>query len=92
MRIFFKQLVLLLVIASAWFIQTSIALAQYQISYRAEEVAEKSYILGYVLTVLMIGLGVTAICRPGHRSAKPKMIEKELEHKLDRISHTAKDQ
>lgn len=92
MRIFFKQLVLLWIIAVALLMQTSIALAQYQLSYRADEVAEKSYFLGYVLTVLMIGLGVTAICRPGYRSAKPKMIEKELEHKLSRISHTPKDQ
>ena len=47
---------------------------------------EKGYFIGYLLTIMMIALGVATICRPGRRAEKPKMIEQQLRHKLDQMS------
>jgi ABC-type sugar transport system substrate-binding protein len=48
----------------------------------AEEEAPKSYILAYVLVLLVTVLGVVAACRPSRRADRPKMVEKDLEEKI----------
>ncbi len=52
----------------------------------SETPSGKGYFIGYLLTIMMIALGVAAICRPGRRAEKPKMVEQQLQHKLDQMS------
>ncbi len=56
----------------------------------AEEQAGKSYILAYVLVLLVVVLGVVAACRPSGRKDRPKMVERDLESTIDPLSGMTK--
>ena len=86
MQIWRKRLMMLLVLATVFLSQASMVLAQDQ----SLETPSHSHFLGYLLTFLMIALGIAAVCRPGHRAEKPKMIKKQLEHKLEQMAGAPK--
>jgi hypothetical protein len=46
----------------------------------------KSYVLAYVLVFLIMTLGIVLVCRPTKRLDRPKMVEQDLEAKLDQMS------
>ena len=52
---------------------------------------EKSYFLAYVFVLFIIVLGVAIVARSGRRAEKPKMIEKELEYRLEKLSGKSSD-
>ena len=52
---------------------------------------EKSYFLAYVFVLFIIVLGVAIVARSGRRAEKPKMIEKELEYRLEKLSSKSSD-
>ena len=58
------------------------AFAQNAGAAAVEEDTPKSYILAYVLVLLVTVLGVVAACRPSRRADRPKMVEKDLEEKI----------
>ena len=53
------------------------ALAWVEVAFAQEEAAESGdksgWVLGYALVILAIVLGLTAVCRPGNRSADVKL-------------------
>ena len=52
---------------------------------------EKSYFLAYLVVLFLIALGVVIVARSGRRAEKPKMIEKDLEYRLEKMSGRTKD-
>ncbi len=46
----------------------------------------KSYVMAYVLTFLVVILGMAAVCRPSNRADRPKMQEQDLEEKIRQMS------
>lgn len=52
---------------------------------------EKGYFLAYVVVLFIIALGVAIVARSGRRAEKPKMIEKELEYRLEKLSGKSSD-
>jgi len=79
----FRNLLVFCSLAAFSLGSTAAALAQ---ELGQEAPAEKTYALGYALTILAVALGLAAFCRPGRRAEKPKMVEKELEHKLQQLA------
>ena len=79
----FYKLLAFCALAAFWFGNAAAVFAR---PLEIEEPEEKSYVLGYVLTVLAVALGLAAICRAGRRAEKPKMVEKELEYKLQQMA------
>ena len=53
--------------------------------------SEKSYFLAYLLVLFLIAFGVAIVARSGRRAEKPKMIEKELEYRLEKMSGKSGD-
>lgn len=45
-----------------------------------------NFILGYALVVILLMLGLAAVCRQGNRQEKPRMHEQDLERKLDKLA------
>ena len=88
MQIWHTRLTMLLVVTAAFLGPASMVLAQDQ----SVETPSHSHFFGYLLTFLMIALGVASVCRSGHRAEKPKMIKKQLEHKLEQMAGAPKDQ
>ncbi len=86
MQFWRTRLTMLLVLTAVFLSQASMVLGQDQ----SPETPSHSHFLGYLLTFLMIALGIAAVCRPGHRAEKPKMIKKQLEHKLEQMAGAAK--
>ena len=52
---------------------------------------EKSYFLAYLVVLFLIALGVVIVARSGRRAEKPKMVEKDLEYRLEKMSGRTKD-
>lgn len=52
---------------------------------------EKSYFLAYLLVLFLIALGVVIVARSGRRAEKPKMVEKDLEYRLEKMSGRTRD-
>ena len=52
---------------------------------------EKSYFLAYVFVLFISALGVAIVARSGRRAEKQKMIEKELEYRLENLSGKSSD-
>ena len=52
---------------------------------------EKSYFLAYLVVLFLIALGVVIVARSGRRAEKPKMVEKDLEYRLEKMSGRKKD-
>ena len=52
---------------------------------------EKSYFLAYLVVLFLIALGVVIVARSGRRAEKPKMIEKDLEYRLEKMSGRSRD-
>ena len=52
---------------------------------------EKSYFLAYLVVLFLIALGVVIVARSGRRSEKPKMVEKDLEYRLEKMSGRTRD-
>ena len=86
MHIWRTRLTMLLVLTAVFLSQASMVMGQDQ----SVEPPSHSHFLGYLLTFLMIALGIAAVCRPGHRAEKPKMIKKQLEHKLEQMAGAPK--
>ena len=83
---FFKILLVVLLLAMILLGHAAPVVAQDETS---ADNYEKNYVFGYILTIMMLALGLAAACRPGRRADKPKMVEKELEHKLKQMSAKA---
>ena len=47
---------------------------------------EKSYILAYVLVLLIVSLGIVLVCRPTQRADRPKMVQEDLEARIEQMS------
>jgi len=88
MQIWRTRLTMLLALTTVFLSQASMVMAQDQ----SVETPSHSHFFGYLLTFLMIALGVAAVCRSGHRAEKPKMVKKQLEHKLEQMAGAPKDQ
>ena len=60
---------------------------------KTTDVAEngKSYFLAYLVVLFLIALGVVIVARSGRRAEKPKMIEKDLEYRLEKMSGRSRD-
>ncbi|NIL95835.1 MAG: hypothetical protein GTO53_01215 [Planctomycetales bacterium] len=57
-------------------------------AFAQEEKAEaggKSYILAYVLVGFVVALAMMVVCRGTSRRDKPKMVEADLQRKLDQM-------
>ena len=52
---------------------------------------EKSYFLAYLVVLFLIALGVVIVARSGRRAEKPKMVEKDLEYRLEKMSGRTRD-
>lgn len=87
MQIWRTRLTMLLVLTTVFLSQASMVMGQDQ----SVETPSHSHFFGYLLTFLMIALGVAAVCRPGHRAEKPKMVKKQLEYKLEQMAGAPKD-
>jgi hypothetical protein len=83
MYIWCRRLTLFVIAFATWISQVSMVFSQEEL---VETPPGKGYFIGYLLTIMMIALGVATICRPGRRAEKPKMVEQQLRHKLDQMS------
>ncbi|MEK6249262.1 MAG: hypothetical protein N2C12_13855 [Planctomycetales bacterium] len=45
-----------------------------------------NFVLGYALVIILIMLGLAAVCRQGNRDEKPKMVAQDLERSLEKIA------
>ena len=73
----------------AWWLEATQIFAQVTAADSGKE--EKSYFLAYALVLFLIALGVAIVARSGRRAEKPKMIEKELEYRLEKMSGRSQD-
>ena len=60
---------LLLLTVAIWAISSPLALAAKKKA--AEVVPEKSYVFPYIIVMMLMGLGLMAICRPSNRADRP---------------------
>ena len=77
------------IFSCAWLLEATQIFAQATAADSGKE--EKSYFLAYVLVLFLIALGVAIVARSGQRAEKPKMIEKELEYRLEKMSGRSQD-
>ena len=77
------------ILAFAWSLTTTQIFAQTTTADTGED--KKSYFLAYGLVLFLIALGVAGGARSGHRAEKPKMVEKELEYRLEKMSGRSQD-
>ncbi len=73
----------------AYSFQTTQVFAQAKTTDVSEN--EKSYFLAYLLVLFLIALGVVIVARSGRRAEKPKMVEKDLEYRLEKMSGRTRD-
>lgn len=45
---------------------------------KEKEAPKKSYVLPYVITMMMVSLGLMTICRPGKRKERPDELKEDL--------------
>ena len=83
MCIWCRRLTLLAIAFATWINQVSMVFSQ---EASIETPPGKSHLIGYLLAIMMVALGVATVCHPGRRAEKPKMVEQQLQHKLDQMS------
>ena len=76
-----------------WLTQAALAYAQTESSAASStaETSQKGYVLAYIFVVFVVALGVAVVARSGNRADKPKMVEKDLEHRLKQMSGRSDD-
>ena len=80
---------IVLALSAKWWFEATLIYAQATATAEAEN--EKSYFLAYALVLFLVALGVAIVARSGRRAEKPKMIEKELEYRLEKMSGKSGD-
>lgn len=83
MFVWSRWLAILLIAFASWINQVSLVFSQ---EASVQTPPAKGYFIGYLLAIMMVALGVATVCRPGRRAEKPKMVEQQLQHKLDQMS------
>ena len=78
-----------LALSAKWWFEATRIYAQATATPETEN--EKSYFLAYALVLFIVALGVAIVARSGQRAEKPKMIEKELEYRLEKMSGKSGD-
>ena len=60
-------------------------------SAASEESSEQSYVLPYIVVLFVFAFAIGAVVRSGNRADRPKMVEKDLEYRLEKMSGRPKD-
>ena len=60
-------------------------------SAASEESSEQSYVLAYIVVLFVFAFAIGAVVRSGNRADRPKMVEKDLEYRLEKMSGRYKD-
>lgn len=79
------------VVSIGWLSQPVALYALAQADDSAGATDEKSYVLTYIIVLFIIAIGVAVVARSGRRADKPKMIEKDLEYRLKKMSGRSND-
>ncbi len=72
------------ILSANWWLEATRIYAQAKEVEASEN--QKSYFLAYAFVLFLMALGVAVIARSGRRAEKPKMIEKELEYRIEKMS------
>ena len=67
------------IVGAVWWISSPVALAWASKKKEAEEVVTKSYTMPYLIVIMVIALGLMAVCRPGSRVDKSEDQPKKKE-------------
>ena len=55
-----------------------------------EESSKQGYVLAYIVVFFVFAFAIGAVVRSGNRADRPKMVEKDLEYRLEKMSGRSK--